>query len=473
MTSIRARLTAWYCLWLIVILAVFGFGARYGIQRSIFDAVDHDLETRLADLRIFIEDQTRVNPSHLIHELDEHSRLGAGGGPVELWDDSGKLLYRSARVPVGDFGGVPSVQEKPAATTLGSGGRSMRTMSELLSVNGLRFIVRASEPMHEFDETLERFDGILLISAPLLLIAAGFGGYWISGRALAPVDQLTQDARSIEFSNLTRRLDVPPARDELQRLAITLNEMLARIDGAVQRMVQFTADASHELRAPLTLIHTAAEFSLRGDRPREELAGSMQKILRESERMTGLVEDLLTLARADSGGDEVALSQTDLAGMAASAAESVRALAQAKGLKLEVHVPEEPLPVLADEPSFTRLLLILLDNAVKYTDEGGLIEVEVRESAKDAEVSVTDSGIGISSEDLPHIWDRFWRADKVRSRNTGSAGLGLAIARSIAERHGAELDVASELGRGSRFTVRLPRSDKESRPVTVLASNRT
>jgi heavy metal sensor kinase len=328
--------------------------------------------------------------------------------------------------------------------------------SQAVTVKGKRFTIQVAEPMHEFEESMERFEGMLLVAAPLFLILASLGGFWMSRRALAPVDRITRDARLISISNLSRRLEVPRANDELQRLTQTLNEMLDRIDKSVRRMVQFTADASHELRAPLTLIYTAAEFSLRRERKPEELLDAMRKVVRESARTASLVDDLLVLARADSGTDELRVAPVDLAAVARNVYEQVLTLAKPKHIQVSIDHAEEQVIVQGDEEALARLFLILLDNAVKYTPDNGQISFKVRSRDSHAEAIIRDTGIGIAAEDLPHIYDRFWRADKVRSRNLGGAGLGLSIALWIVQQHGGEIEARGEIGQGSQFTVRLP-----------------
>jgi heavy metal sensor kinase len=446
-TSIRFRLTAWYSLCLCAILLIFGIGARFALRASTSAAVDHELRARLDDVREFVDEQARWSVGHLKRELDEEA--GMHGGMMELWDDTGALIFSSPR--------IRQIQQA-----------DVRAAIDTFTSHDRQYKVRVVESMRDFNQSFERFDEILLFAAPLLLLFAAAGGYWVSGRALAPVDKLTSDAASIGFSNLSHRLEVPGANDELQRLAVTLNRMLERIESAVQRIVQFTADASHELRAPLTLVHTAAEFSLRGERTPEAMRDAMQKILRESDRMTRLVEDLLLLARADSDADVEDLAPVDLLHSTSAAVESVRTVAEAKGLRLDFTSAPGSLFVMAGEQSLTRLLLILLDNAIKYTDSGGRIAVQLAQSSDRAEVVVSDTGAGIRAEDLPRIWDRFWRADKVRSRSTGGSGLGLAIAKSIALHHGAQIEVESEPGRGSSFRVSMKRIETNMELMSLV-----
>ena len=456
LSSIRFRLTAWYFCSFAAILALFAFGAWFAMESSIVEAVDHDLQLRIRDVQEFAEQQAAEAPNELMDEFREQAELGLGGGLLEVRDPDGQLLYRSARLgnlrPGLAAAAAPAIQY----ATRGSGRSNMRVASQTIDVNGHRLAVGVAEPLHEFEESRESFGAILLILAPLALLLAALGGFWISGRALAPVDRITSEARSISIANLSTRLKAPAAKDELQRLTLTLNEMLERIDTAVRRMVQFTADASHELRAPLTLIHTAAEFSLRRERTRDELIDAMRKIVRESGRTSRLVDNLLLLARADSGAEALQLVPLDICMSARTAAEQVITLAEPKGIRVSAAIPAGPIMVEGDEQALSRLWLILLDNAVKYTDDGGQIGFTLRATDSHAEVLVEDTGVGIAQAELPYVFDRFWRADKVRSRSLGGAGLGLSIARWIVDCHHGRIEVSSEPGKGSRFLVRLP-----------------
>jgi signal transduction histidine kinase len=207
----------------------------------------------------------------------------------------------------------------------------------------------------------------------------------------------------------------------------------------------------------MTLIHTAAQYSLRRERSREELVDSMRKILRESRRTTALIDDLLLLARGDAGKESAALTPMDAAPLVREAAEQARTMAGAKDIGVSLQLEGDALPVRANEAQLRRLLLILIDNALKYTPSGGHVTVAGRVDATDVTISVADTSAGISRNDLPHVFERFWRADKVRSREAGGTGLGLTIAKQIAELHGAHLGVQSESSRGSTFSVRLPK----------------
>jgi heavy metal sensor kinase len=296
------------------------------------------------------------------------------------------------------------------------------------------------------------------------LIAASAGGYWISRRALAPVDEISRAAQRISIENLTDRLQVPRTGDQLQRLSETLNAMLSRLEASVRRMTQFTADASHELRAPVSLIRTTAEVAvLKRDRPAHEYLEALDEVLEESERTSQVVDSLMLLARADFGKESLERVPADACSIVRGAAEQGERLVRNRGVDFTLDLPPNPIPIQADPEALRRALLILMDNAAKYTTRGGSVKVGLARRDGWAVASVADTGIGIGPQDLAYIFDRFWRADKARSREQGGAGLGLSIAKWIVDMHGGIISVQSEPGMGSVFEIRVP-TDKDAVP---------
>jgi heavy metal sensor kinase len=380
--------------------------------------------------------------------------LGPGGDLFQVCDETGQWLYRSVALENANVTiALPDALTVPRFETQQIDRHVLRFYSERLVVNGKSYSVQVAALMNESLEALDRFRLILLFAAPLLLIAASVGGYWLSGRALRPFDEISRAAQRIGIGNLTDRLPVPRTGDQLQRLSETLNATFARLETSVSRMQQFTADASHELRAPVSLIRTTAEVTLQRDRPASEYREALHEILEESERTSQVVDSLMLLARTDSGKEALDLVHVDARDVVKGAIEQGEKLARTRHLIFVVDLQEDSLPIRADADALRRAILILIDNAVKYTPEGGRITVGLHRKDGCAVASVTDTGIGIAPEDLPHIFDRFWRADKARSREGGGAGLGLSIAKWIVDTHGGSIVVESETGKGSTFSI--------------------
>jgi heavy metal sensor kinase len=324
-----------------------------------------------------------------------------------------------------------------------------------VSIAGAAWAVEIGTPINEFYEALNEVAWTLMIASPLVLLLASAGGYWASARALRPVDRITRMARAIGAQNLAERLPLRGADDELDRLSETLNSMFARLDEAFRIITQFTADASHELRTPVAIIRTTAELTRRRPRTQAEYEEALDRILAESERTSRLIEDLLMLARGDAEVENMVSEPMDLAQALRDACEEGRILAEAAGLEFSVEAPSS-CPTTGDPQALRRLFLILIDNAVKYTPSGGAVRIAMIAGTADATIEVQDTGPGIPTDELPHLFDRFYRVGKDRSRESGGVGLGLSIARSIVIHHKGEITVDSRLGSGSTFRVRLP-----------------
>ncbi len=457
--SIGFRLAAWYFLVFACGIAGFSVAAWFAMRASLYHAIDEALEDRVRGVQTFMERQIgSLSIPEIRDEFREHSVLGPGGDLFQVCDGTGEMLYRSIPLESNNVAvALPATLSLPRFDTMSVQRHMLRFYSQRIVVNGKPYTVQVAVPLDEALEALGSFRLILLLAAPLLLAAASAGGYWISRRALAPVDEISQAAQRISIENLADRLQVPQTGDQLERLSQTLNDMLSRLEASVRRISQFTADASHELRAPVSLIRTTAEVAvLKEDRPAKDYLEALRDILEESERTSQVVDSLMLLARTDSGKESLELALVDARTVLRGAAEQGERLSRNHGVDFNLDVPDTAVPIQADADAVRRALLILMDNAAKYTPRGGSVRVGLTCAGPFAIASVADTGIGISQEDIPHVFDRFWRADKARSREEGGAGLGLSIAKWIIDMHGGSISVRSELGKGSVFSIRLP-----------------
>jgi signal transduction histidine kinase len=305
----------------------------------------------------------------------------------------------------------------------------------------------------------------MLLIAPVILLGAGLVGYWLAGTSLRPIQGIMDEVDAIsDGTSLHRRLAVPLSGDEMARLAGTVNGMLARLEQSFGSLHRFTADASHELKTPLMVLRAGVERALTHPATPGEVLQSLDETLAQINQMTEMVENLLTLARADEGRAPLAVEESDLREVVADVAETAGMLGEDAGVAAVHTMPDTPVRVAVDRHRIREMLLNILTNAIKYTPQGGTVALTLEEDHAGVTFTVRDTGIGIAAGDLPHIFDRFWRADPARSR-TGArpgTGLGLAITKWIAEAHGGSITVQSRPGRGSVFTVWLPR---DSRPV--------
>lgn len=456
--SIGLRLTLSYLLIFAVAQLIFGLGMWFILRHNLYDIADDTLEGQVDDVRHFLEAQRKdASISKLQEEVNETYVLEHSGDYLQIQDEQGDWIYRSSFLQQHNLTAMSAKQlTKSSYEDRGVGGRSFRFLSESIKIHGRDFVIQTGVPVNDILRTLSSFRRYLLIFAALILLAASAVGYWLSRRALAPVDALTRTARSISGTNLSSRLERLDTGDELQRLSDTLNEMLARIETAFLRVSQFTADASHELRTPISLIRTEAEIALRKSRDEAEYQGSLRHILQEAERTSSLVEKLLSLARADAGRESLEIRRLDLGETVRQAVLKWQHVMAARELRFIDSVTVPDLFVAGDKSALSRLLNILLDNAVKYTPPLGSVELRLERKGEIALISVRDTGIGISDEDRLRIFERFYRADKARSREMGGAGLGLAIAEWIVAQHRGRITVQSTLAKGSTFLVELP-----------------
>lgn len=410
----RTRLTLWYAAVLSIVLLIFSLVVYAELREALYATLDESLENRTRDLAGLINVRHGPFPGMVPDPNDQY---------VHVYDAKGRLTfstpktasYRITRMPLADGGTLEVGLED-----------------------------------EEIEELLHELSLILLTTIPVALLASVLGGAFMAGRALRPIDDLAQLAQRITAEDLSQRLKVTTPNDEIGRLARTMNEMIARLEKDFGRQRQFTGDASHELRTPLTALKAQLEVALQKERTPREYQDALASMGEQVERMIRMVGCLLMLARAESG--QLALTREDLNAreLLSGAVEQMRPLAEEKGASLELEAGP-PTLIRGDEDMLLQLVLNLLHNAISATAAGGRITA----GWSAGELWVRDTGTGIAAEHLPHIFERFYRVNKTRSREDGGTGLGLAISTWIAEAHGGTLRAESQLGHGTTFRLRL------------------
>jgi heavy metal sensor kinase len=446
--AIRWRLTLWNTLALAVMLACFA-ALVYGLLRhALYEQTDRSLQAGFRLLRGDSRAETVPEERllHWIEEYKEHQNLFCVvyGPDGALHARTEGLAAESVPPPPGSSDGWVYDKSLPGI------GRQ-RIMAERLRLGGREFIVMLLAPLEAVDHELDEVRGVLLAAGLVTLLLSGGLAYALARKALAPVDQLRRAADAVTADRLDQRLPVAVPDDELGRLTRTINGMLARLERSFAEIRRFTADASHELRTPLTVLRTEVEVALHNP---PSLAGVQQllgSILEELVRMSRLTDQLLTLSRRDAGVDHFTPAPLDLCVLVSGVVDALRPLAESRGVLLRLE--GSPVQVAGDEGRLRQVFINLLDNALKYTPEGGTVTVAVGRQEQSGVVTVADTGIGIPPEHLPHVFERFYRVDKSRTRAEGGTGLGLSIARSIVLAHGGWIEVTSAVGRGTVCTV--------------------
>jgi heavy metal sensor kinase len=452
--SIRWRLTLWNTLALAVVLL--GFSALvYGLlAEALYERVDRSLLAELSELEKDdrMTGQLDERLRHWIYEFKEHENISC-----VVYDSAGQVHERTVELPEKAIPPAPTAspgQPVYANASLTIIGRQ-RTLASRLSLGGREFTVLFLAPLEEVDRELGELLSVLAMAVPLAILAGGGLAYGLARKALAPVKELDRSTKEITAERLDRRLKVANPQDEFGRLTRTINDMIGRLERSFFEIRRFTADASHEIRTPLTAIRTETEVALRKPLTVSEYQHLLGSVLEECERLERLTDQLLTLAREDAGSVRAAWEVVDLAAMVKDVAETLRPVAENKGLRLQSEA-NGPVSVSGNNLGLRQVFFNVLDNAIKYTPAGGDVNVQVNQKNGEAVVTIRDSGIGIAAEHMPHVFDRFYRVDKARSRAEGGTGLGLSIARSTVLAHGGRIELASQPGQGTTCTVSLP-----------------
>ena len=441
--SIRTRLTLWYLTVMVILLLMFSSVAYIMLDHNLYQNLDNALRAKSTQLNA---------PSVIIPQSDEillsfnyNGTLNQEIGTITV--DTSKLSGLVKQALSGQNSYLTTV------TTANQGIRLYAT-SFLNLFNDQTVVVVVGRLTTEITDVLHTFMYIIIFAMIGVIVLAGLGGLFLADRVLRPVERITKTAQKIEGSDLSQRIDVK-TDDELGRLAVTLNEMIGRLEESFSRQRQFTADASHELRTPLAIMQAEATLALSKERAPDDYRKALETISQESDHMSSVIGKLLILARSDAGKEQLNFEDVDLKELIIGLAANIEAFAQDKGIKFTVDTKDD-VNVSGDKVKLRQLFTNILENAVRYTPADGKISISLLEKESNAVVSISDTGIGIPPEHLPHIFERFYRVDKARARADGGVGLGLAIAKIIAESHKGKIQVESEVGKGTTFIVSIP-----------------
>jgi heavy metal sensor kinase len=459
---LRVRLTLWYGTALALVLIIFSVVLYAITARSLRDTVDESLEDTAMTAVRSLEERgflPLINEEELLSQFPELTRIDKF---FQIFSPSGTITIRSPNIKQHE---VPL--SRTALDAAFAGQRIFESAKypkepplRLISVpimyrGNLLYIVQVGTSMESVGETLQRFLVLLVVAIPIALAVSLAGGWFLAGRALRPVDKITLAAQRIAAGDLSQRLSMPAAHDEIGRLAATFNNMIGRLDTSFRQIRQFTSDASHELRTPLTVMKGETDLVLRRPRLLDDYKLVLESNLEEIDRMTRIVDELLFLSRADMGEVRVESLPVAMESLVEDIHRQAKLLAQDRNIEVLLGTVM-PVVVQGDDLRLRELLLNLVENAMKYSHPGGKVEIALLNDGREARLSVTDHGIGIAPADHKKIFQRFFRTDVARGHTKKGTGLGLAICSWIAELHKGRVEVKSDLGQGSAFTVVLP-----------------
>jgi heavy metal sensor kinase len=466
--TIKFRLTLWYVVILGIILFAFSFFLYFTLADSLYKGVDNKIKT-MAEI-VVSSSRSPLGGGPSISDLDRVMTENYGirlGRFIQILDESGRVGDRSTN--------LRNMQISSSIQTLQAAARGKTTFETvqvtakypvrlvtmpIIEDGRMAGIVQVGSSLEGVEDALHQLLLILLIAVPAALLFASAGGLFLANKVLRPVDEITQIARQIGSGDLSQRIRIKRVNDELGRLAATFNEMIAKLEESFHRVKRFTADASHELKTPLTILRGEVEVGLKKKRALAEYQRILNSNLEETNRMSRIVDDLLTLSRADMGELTMEREEVELSSLAREVWDDLQILARGRGVQL--HFLGDGVTKVEGDPLFLRqLILNLTENGLKYTPPGGVVELKVQGDRDEgvARICVSDTGVGIARKDLKRVFDRFYRVDKARSRETGGTGLGLSISRWIAQAHKGQINVKSNMGKGSTFTVTLPLKD--------------
>jgi heavy metal sensor kinase len=463
--SLSFRLGAWYTLLLSATFSLVALGTFFGLQHYLRSSLRDSLSRRSAQVeQILTQAPTTATNGAIAQEIETRVDPAFNNRFVRVTRAPSTLIYRSARPadrsfdPTAVSAGVMTGTLVPKAHAIAiAGDQHLMISATPISTASGEYLVELGASIQPIEAVLDRLLDLLGLLLPVLIVCAAGGGYLLVSWALRPVDRISQMAEQMSMQNLTLRLPVEPSGDALERLSIALNSMLARLSDSVQTSRRFLADASHELRTPLTVIKGELQELAREDTLTErDLQERVGSVLEEVARLEHLVSGLLVISRLDAEPTQRESTDVDLADLASNTAEQMRLMAEDRGIEMDLSTLETAV-VRGERARLKQVIVNLLDNAIRFTPRGGSVTLHTATDDSGCLFEVSDTGIGIPSSAIPHVFDRFFRADEARSRDDGGAGLGLSIVKSICSLHGAEVEVDSDLGSGSCIRVKFPR----------------
>ena len=470
--SIRFRLTVWYAGLLAGSLILFGVFTYLVLGHYLAVLLDESLVKQTQQIgETLVANIGQSGDAYVVDEIKEHFAPEINGQFIRVTRPDGSLLYTSGPPKDGSFDPstipvqtYPSGQEFTREQRLPGEGELIIHALPFATRDGSRFLIEAGAVDKPIESVLHGLMLTLLLGLPVVVAVAIGGGYLLMRRALRPVDAITLRANSITSNNLGERLPALNTGDELERLSGSLNSMMARLEESFQHVSRFSADASHELRTPLTILRGELEAMVQQPRLDPGVREGIGSALEETERLARIVESLLAISRLDAGEVWMERERLDFTELVSTTTEQMRLLAEDKQISLRCN-SDVRVEIDGNLARLKQIVVNLLDNAIKYTPQNGSINVKVCATNGNAVLEIEDDGPGIPADALPHLFERFYRVDKARSRQMGGTGLGLSIVKSICTAHGGQVKVESAEGKGSRFHVELPLANGTNREV--------
>ena len=464
--SIRSRLTAWYVTLLAIILILFSVLLNYFLAKRLHESVDNSLTVSATVVATSATMRLGNSPLPGLNQLfEQFMNQGNLNKFYRIYDGSGNVGSRSKNISASQFplsqpAYADALEGKNSYETFTVGGQQpIRVITMPILLEGkLINLVQVGTSLEAVQETLRNLKIFLFTAVPSVLILAALFARFMARRALKPISRIIDTAREIgQGQELSKRIPVLKIKDELGQLALTFNEMMNRLENSFAQMRQFSSDASHELRTPLTVLKGQNELILSKQRKPEEYQEVISSNLEEINYMSKVLEDLFVLSKSDENQVNLDYKPVDLRALVEEVCKHAEILAEEKNIKIIIAFLEL-IEIQGDEVRLRQMVWNVLQNGIKYTQQGGELKISLQNEGDFALLTIQDTGIGIPEEDLPLIFNRFYRVDKARTRDEGGSGLGLSICRQIAEAHKGKIEVESKLGVGTRFKIRLPNS---------------